>query len=186
MTQNLQLPKPGPRIVIVGVTGSGKTTLAQQLSRRLGIPHIELDAMHWQANWVMAEKEAFREQVRLRTASGAWVADGNYSKAADILWARATTLVWLDYPWLVSFCQLTTRSLRRLLRREMLWNDNTESWRTMFLSRDSLFVWFFQSFPKLRRSIPEQLARPENAHLEVIRLRSRTETQRWIESLTAP
>ncbi len=40
----------GQRIVVVGTTGSGKTTLAAQLALIAGCPHIELDALHWEPN----------------------------------------------------------------------------------------------------------------------------------------
>ena len=37
------------RIAITGLTGSGKTTLSQQLARRYDLGHIELDALYWDA-----------------------------------------------------------------------------------------------------------------------------------------
>lgn len=173
----------GPRIVVVGVTGSGKTTLAARLAQMLGIPHIELDAIHWQTNWVMMETEAFRSSVEALTRGDAWVADGNYNKARDILWSRATTLIWLDYPILFSFGRLFNRTMGRLLRREELWNGNRENWKITFLSKDSLFLWLLQSYPKIRKSYPTLLARPEYAHLRVVRLRSVKETEAFVEGM---
>ena len=46
--RNMSLPR---RIAVIGVTGSGKTTLAQNLAELLGLVHIELDAIHWGPNW---------------------------------------------------------------------------------------------------------------------------------------
>ncbi len=40
------------RISVVGTSGSGKTTLARDISQLLGIPHVELDYLHWEPNWV--------------------------------------------------------------------------------------------------------------------------------------
>jgi len=51
------------RVVVLGVTGAGKTTFAAALARKLGVQHIELDALHWEPNWVMAELDVFRDRV---------------------------------------------------------------------------------------------------------------------------
>jgi hypothetical protein len=49
-----------------------------------------------------------------------------------------------------------------------------------FFSRDSIFLWALTSHPRHRREYPVLLARPENAHLAVVRLRSPRETERWL------
>src|SRR6476659_9383882 len=48
------------RIAVVGTSGSGKTTLARQLSGRLGLAHVELDALHWDPGWAPTPAEVFR------------------------------------------------------------------------------------------------------------------------------
>lgn len=174
---------PGPRIVVIGVTGSGKTTLAENLSRIFSLPHVELDALHWLPGWVQQERETFRQSVDQALASPAWVVDGNYAKARDIIWARATTLVWLNYPLPVTLWQLTGRTLRRMATREPLWNGNQESFRNTFMSKDSILLWALTSYSRLNRSFPAELALPENAHLQVIRLRSRAATARWLAEI---
>ncbi len=147
-------PIPGPCTVVVGVTGSGKTTTSARLASILGVPHIELDALHWQPNWVMMETEAFRQLVIQALSGPAWVTDGNYRKARDLIWARATTMVWLDYSLPVILWQLTRRTLKRIITREELWNGNRETWRGAFFSKDSLFLWALQSYPRQRQTYP--------------------------------
>ncbi len=176
-------PIPGPRIVVVGVTGCGKTTTALHLARILGFPHVELDALHWQPNWVMTEREPFRLLVAQALSGPNWVTDGNYRKASDLIWARATTIVWLDYTLPVILWQLTRRTLKRVITREELWNGNRETLRGAFFSKDSLFVWALQTYPRYRKTYPQFFARPENDHLQVIRLRSRRETAGWLKRL---
>ncbi len=51
------------RIVVIGTTGSGKTTLAQEVAARMGLPHVELDALHWGPGWSEAPRETFRAGV---------------------------------------------------------------------------------------------------------------------------
>ncbi|MGI8554135.1 MAG: adenylate kinase [Dehalococcoidia bacterium] len=173
------------RIVVIGTTGTGKTTMGRQLSRLLDIPHTELDALHWDPNWTEAPVDVFRERVARALQGDAWVVDGNYSKARDIVWRRADTIVWLDYPLPVILWRLGRRTFRRLATREQLWNGNRESWRSHFLSRDSLFLWVFQTYWKRRRLFPQLLQRPEYAQARVLRLYSPQAARTWLSRLAA-
>jgi len=173
----------GQRIVIVGTTGAGKTTLADQLAQRLGYPHVELDALHWEPNWTPAPDDVLRERLAGALSTDAWIVDGNYGKVRDIVWGRADTLVWLDYSLLVILCQLARRAVQRIVTREELWGSNRETWRGQFFSRDSLFLWALQTHPKHRREYPVLLASPRYAHLKLVRLRSLRQTREWLASL---
>src|SRR5277367_5340256 len=95
------------RIVIVGKSGAGKTTLATQLADRLSLTNVELDRISWQANWVNLPKHEMRERVDEALAvAGHWIADGNYIRSVrDIVWVRADTLIWLDYSLRVALLQ---------------------------------------------------------------------------------
>lgn len=173
------------RIVVVGTTGSGKTTLARRLAGRLGLPHVELDALYWDPDWTPAPTEVFRERTAHALAVDACVVDGNYQAVRDIIWRRAEMVVWLDYSLPVIMRRLAGRTFRRLLTREELWNGNHERWRDHFLSRDSLFLWALQTYRRRRREFPVLLKRPEYAHLQVVRLRSPGAAQRWLAGLPA-
>jgi adenylate kinase family enzyme len=171
----------GPRIVVVGTSGSGKTTLARLLAERLHLPHIELDALNWGPEWRQAPTEQFRAAVAEAISADGWVLDGNYSRVRDLVRARATTLIWLDYPLPVIYWQLTRRTLQRVIGRVELWNGNKETWRAVF-SRDSLYLWVWKTYKRRRTEYPALLQQPEYAHLHVVRLRSPRALRRWLES----
>ena len=95
----------GRRIVVVGTTGSGKTTVAAELAKRLHAPHVELDALHWGPAWTEVPDDVFRERTLEAIARDSWVADGNYHQIRDILWPRADAILWLDYSFPVVFRQ---------------------------------------------------------------------------------
>ena len=174
------------RITVVGTTGSGKTFLARRVSELLGIPHVELDALFWGPGWTETPKDIFRERVSLALSGDAWVADGNYRVLRDVVWPRADTIAWLDYPLRTAMWRLFWRTVRRSFTREELWNGNRESFRTAFLSRDSLFVWQLQSYWSRKRKYADLFNRPEYAHhLEVVRLRSPRETEHWLSDLAS-
>jgi adenylate kinase family enzyme len=169
------------RISIAGSSGSGKTTLARQLAERLGVPHIELDALNHGPGWTEATPEQLRGRVEaaLAAAPGGWVADGNYeSKLGDLVVSRADTFVWLDLPLALSLARLARRTAGRLVRRTELWNGNRETIRNAILVRDNLFAWAVKSHRRKRRELPTIGER--HPHLDVHRLRSPAAVARFL------
>jgi adenylate kinase family enzyme len=171
-----------PKVLIKGSSGSGKSTLAQQVSHRLGIPRVELDALHHVGpDWTEATPEELRESV-LRAIAGldAWVVDGNYdSKLGDLLTAQADTIVWLDLPLGTKLRRLHCRTRDRIRRGEVLWGGNVERWRTAVLGWDSLYVWAVRRHFLHRRTLPA-------LYPDAVRLRTPQEVEAWLQSLTAP
>lgn len=171
------------RILVVGTTGSGKTTMASRLAEKLDLPHSELDALNWGPDWTMRPPEEFISLVDQVSSGERWVIDGNYSRAREILWPRADTVVWLDYALPRVLWRLWWRTMRRGVGREELWSGNRERLHTHFFTRDSLFLWALQTYKRRRREYPELLARPEHAHLKLVRLHSPSQADRWLGSL---
>jgi adenylate kinase family enzyme len=67
------------RIAVMGSSCAGKTTLAGQLAERLGVPHVELDALHHGPNWTEATAEELKAKLEATLAPlDGWIADGNY------------------------------------------------------------------------------------------------------------
>ncbi len=177
-------PAPlGRRIVVVGTTGAGKTTLAEALSARLNLPHVELDGLYWGPGWAERPTQLFREAVAEAVAGEAWVVDGNYNQARDLIWPRAQTLIWLDYPLPIIFWRLLWRSLRRGWTQEALWNDNRESLWTQFATRNSLFLWAWRTARRRRLQYPALLQQPGNAHLQCFVFTSPRSVDRWLTRL---
>jgi adenylate kinase family enzyme len=171
------------RICIVGSTGCGKTTLARRLAQKYQLEHIELDAIYWQPGWQPLASEVFRARVEARTQAPGWVSDGNYSKVRDITWARAEAIVWLDLSIGRIFWRLWRRTWRRALSKEKLWGTNQESLRSQFASRDSLFLWLFQTYWKNKGVYGDLLAQPPYQGLKTYRFRSPREVNKWLDGL---
>ncbi len=102
------------RIVILGVSGSGKSTLAQNISAILGCSHIELDALHWEADWKEAEVSVMQSRANAAVQETCWVVDGNYRIVRNIIWPLADTFIWLDYPLYIILYRLTIRTFDRV------------------------------------------------------------------------
>lgn len=172
-------------MVVIGTSCSGKTTLARTLANIWNVPHIELDVLHWQPNWSPRPDEELRQLTQAAVAAEQWVLDGNYSEVRDIVWGRATTLIWLNYPFRVVFGRALSRTVKRVLFREKLYAGNRETFRQTFLSRDSILWWVITTYQRRRREYPTLFKLPEYAYLAVVELRTPAEADRLVVNLSS-
>jgi adenylate kinase family enzyme len=171
------------RISVVGTSGSGKTTLARQISQRLAIPHVELDMLSWEPNWKLVPNDVVQQRISQALACDSWVVDGNLnSSERDIIWTKADTVVFLDYPLLVVMRRILWRTVRRVVTQTEVCNGNRETWKTA-LSKDSVILWALQTYQKRRRDYLLLFAKPEYAHLNIVHLTSPASAKDWLFSL---
>jgi adenylate kinase family enzyme len=176
----------GPaRVVVVGTSCVGKTTFARRLARALAVPHVELDALYWGPRWTASPPEVFRTRVAEAVEQGGWVVDGNYSVNRDLIWARATTVIWLDLSFPRVAWRALARTVRRAVRGEELYAGNRESLRTAFLSRESIIWWAVSTFRARRRRYRAVFAAPPFPGLTMIRLRRPREAEAFLRSIEA-
>ena len=167
-----------PKIVVLGASGSGKTTFAAALAPRLGVAHIELDALHHGPNWSAPSAAEFRARVQraMDASPDGWVVDGSYErKLGNFVTDAADTIVWLDLSLFILLARLTRRTFGRMLNRTELWNGNRETVRGALWGWDSLFAWTIRAFFRHRRDWPRRFA----AHPDAVRLRTPGAVRRW-------
>jgi len=173
------------RIVVVGTSGAGKTTLARRIAALLELRYIELDAINWQSGWrdlTRHDPEEFVRRVSEAIEAEAWVVDGNYGPVRERVWQCATHLVWLDYERPVIMARVISRSLIRAILRTELWAGNRERWRHM-LRPSHPIRWAWSTWDRRRRETAERLAQRECAHLVVLRLRRPREVESAVNRL---
>jgi len=176
----------GPRVAVVGTSGSGKTWLARRLAERLGAAHVELDALQHGPGWAQATPAELRNRtVAALAATDAWVVDGNYDVTRDLVWPQATALVWLDYPRWFVMSRVVRRSVARAVTRRELWNGNREDWRGWF-DADHPIRWAWSTHAERRARYTQFSAAPEWSHLRVVRLARPRQARRLLAAIAEP
>ncbi|MBZ4487673.1 AAA family ATPase [Microbacterium sp. cx-55] len=172
------IPLRPRRIVVAGVAGVGKTTLARRIAEVAKVPHIEIDALFHGPNWT--PRPTFLGDVDRLVVQDAWVTEWQYAAARPLLAAHADVLVWLDLPfWTLTFPRVVRRTVRRRVRREVLWNGNIEPpFRRIVTDPEYIVRWAVSTRHKYRDRIPQLDA--DMPGLSVVRLRSDRDIERWM------
>jgi adenylate kinase family enzyme len=116
------------RILVVGMSGAGKTTAARRVGARLGLTFHEMDALALGPNW--SQPPGLVDEVTRITAEPAWIFDSwGYPAVRELLWQSADTILWLDYPATVVLPRLIRRSVIRTATNEEVFGGNRETLR---------------------------------------------------------
>jgi adenylate kinase family enzyme len=175
-------PRPDlTRVVVIGTSCSGKTTLARRLASILGTRHVELDSLYWGPGWT--PRPDFRQAVLVAAEGPRWVIDGNYSAVRDMIWRRCTSIVWLDYSFARVFSRALRRTGRRIITRERLYADNRETIRGALFDIDGIPWWVVRTHGRRRREFPALFERAEYGHATVIRLPTPTAARTLLAQL---
>lgn len=177
----------GKRIIVIGSSNAGKSTLASRLATMMVVPFIELDALHWEPGWVEADDDVFRDRIRIRLATepDSWVVEGNYiQQQQHVSWPLADTIVWLDLSLPIVLCRCVRRSWQRWRTQEVLYGgSNRENfWEHLMLwdTDKSLIAFIAKTHRHRRRDFAAISIDPRWSHLTFIRLRSVAEIDRWL------
>lgn len=154
------------RILIVGNSGGGKSTLARRLGQKLGVPVVHLDLLFWKAGWTESADVEFRSNVARALQQPAWVCDGDFSSSLDLRAPLADTIIWIDQSrWLCLF-----RAVWRLVQyRHGDRPDMAEGCRETVDLRFYSYIWHWN---RDRRARLEAAMATHGAHARIVRLRS--------------
>ncbi|MGM1016205.1 MAG: AAA family ATPase [Actinomycetota bacterium] len=175
------LPLTPRRVLVAGVTGSGKTTLSRRIAALWDLRHVEIDGLFHGPDWI--PRSEFIDDVRAFVREDRWVTEWQYtSKGTDeILAPRAELALWLDYPYRVVRTRLLRRTLSRSVLRTKMWNDNVEKplWRMMSQDpEENILRWQTKTLHKWDERMPQVVE--DFPHLTIVRLRHPREAAHWL------
>ena len=165
------------RIAIIGPGGAGKSTLARQISAKLGLPVIHLDAHYWHEGWVETPKEEWAQAVRRLTEGEAWVMDGNYGGTMELRLAAADTILFLDLPRATCLLRVVGRQLRYRNRTRPDMAPGCPERLTWFFLR---YIWNYRR--DRRPGILERMARYAEGR-KLVHLQTPRQVRGFLEAL---
>ncbi|CAM3536437.1 adenylate kinase [Nocardioides zeicaulis] len=177
----MTLPETLPdRVLLYGVTGSGKSTAALAIGARTGHPVTLVDELTWLPGWVPVEDSVQRELIGEVVAGERWLLDSAYGAWLDLVLPRVDLVVGLDYPRWLSLGRLVRRTVSGAITQEPRCNGNVESFRKV-VDRSSIIRWHFQSFARKRDRMRAWAASPDGP--QVLLFRHPRQLEAWIASL---
>jgi adenylate kinase family enzyme len=167
------------RVLVIGISGAGKSTFTRALAARTNLPVIHLDTEFWKPGWQVTPREEWRVKVAELVAREAWIMDGNFGASLDLRLPLADTVVWFDYPRHVCLARAVWRVLTTYGRvRADLAPGCPEKFDWEFLR----FIWDFNA--KSRPQIVSGLAR-HGSHLQPVVFRRDRDVARFLDGLPA-
>lgn len=165
------------RILVIGSPGSGKTTFSLRLGEALAISVVHLDRLNWYGNWQTRSKDEFEVLLREALASDRFIVDGNYARTLPMRLERCDTVVFLDYPTVVSLFGVLRRIIRNHGKSRPDMGGNCPE------RFDAEFIRYTLSFNRKNRGlIKELLNKSPGKH--IFMPKSRRQTDRVFSDIT--
>lgn len=110
MREALRLLGSAQRIMVIGCSGGGKSTLAQHLGTQLKLDYISIDRdVRWMAGWVAREASERRARIEKLAQGDRWIMDGTYPTSFDIRVPRSDLVLWVRVPRLTALFSVYKR-----------------------------------------------------------------------------
>lgn len=105
------------RILVIGCSGSGKTSLSVRLGQILLLPVIHLDAMYWGPGWTPVPRDVFDNALQRELEKERWLIDGNFDRTLPLRLSHCDTVIYLDFSKL--------RCIAGAIQRTVAWHGKT-------------------------------------------------------------
>ncbi len=181
INQAAALIKKANRILVIGCSGGGKSTLSQKIAARFGLVYVSIDRdVLWLPGWVQREKAEQRAIILAKVQGERWIMDGTNPSTFDIRLPRADLVIWVRMPRLLCIWGAVTRWIKWMGRtRPDMAPGCIEKVDWEFLR----FIWTFEEklTPKVLAGLAEH-----GPNVPFLQLKSRGEMRQLLDLLGRP
>ncbi|PDT39913.1 MULTISPECIES: AAA family ATPase [Sinorhizobium] len=166
------------RILVIGCSGGGKTTLARWLSTRFDLPFISMDReFFWLPGWNSRPRAEQRAMIAAKVDQPRWIMDGTNPSSFDLRMPRTEVVLWVRMPRLLCLWGAVRRWLkwRGQARPEMA--DGCPERLSLEFVR---YIWTFEGkfAPMVEAGLREHA-------VPVLQIRSRAQMRQLLDLLSA-
>lgn len=165
------------KILIVGSSGSGKSTFAKALSAKLNISVYHLDVLYWKPGWIESPPGEFETKQREILEKAEFIIDGYYGLTLPMRLEQADTVFFTDLNrWVCLYGAVKRRFYYRNRSRSDMGGGCVEKIDKMFM------MWILYHYPKQRRNLRRQL---DEWGGRVITFKNRRQMKEYLKGLEA-
>lgn len=168
---------PYRRVLIVGCGGAGKSTLAVEMGKRLGLSVVHLDKMWWLPDWKNRDEREFDEMLVKELSKNDWIIEGNYRRTLGLRLKYADLCIFLDYD--------TELCVKSVYERVQRYKGATRPDMTdgCIEQVDDEFKNWITSFKQSVR--PSMLSEIKNSSVPYLVFQTRDETASWLDGFAS-
>ena len=169
------------RILVMGCSGGGKSTLSQKIAARFGLAYVSIDRdVLWLPGWVQRDREEQRAIIVAKVQGERWIMDGTNPSTFDIRLPRTDLVIWVRMPRLLCIWGALSRWIKWMGRtRPEMAPGCIEKVDWEFLR----FIWTFEEkfTPRVLAGLVEH-----GPNVPVLQLKSRGEMRQLLDLLGRP
>ncbi|QKK23887.1 AAA family ATPase [Rhizobium hidalgonense] len=176
------------RILVIGCPGSGKSTIAKQLSQALGLRYISMDCdFYWLPGWRKRPRDEIDRLIAKAVAEERWIMDGTGLSSFHLRLPRADVVIWLRLPRYACLYGAVSRALRYFGRNR----PELPAGCPERLSLGALaYIWNFErdAVPLIEAALREHVAgiAAHGPGIPVLQLKSRRQMRELLDLLGPP
>ena len=162
----------GQKIIVLGCSGSGKSTFSKRIHDAAGLPLIHLDNVWWKSDRSHISREEFDQKLGEILQEDKWILDGDYSRTYEVRFQSCDTVFFLDYDFEECMNGIKERVGKK--RRDIPWTEQ---------ELDPELVKQVENYERENR--PVVLALIEKySDKRVMIFKSRSEADEWLDSIS--